>query len=142
VTTIQKDGLANVPKTFGNYRIGRVIGEGGTAIAAEAFDRETGQSYGVKIIEKMASNASGAVEREIRVLKGLKHASVVKLIEVVQEEKSIFVVLENCLLSGRKTGVSEVKRLFGDFASAVGHLHSEGIAPGDLKPDNIVLTKS
>jgi serine/threonine protein kinase len=96
MATIQKDGLANVPKTFGKYRVGRVIAEGGTAIAAEAFDRETGESYAVKIIEKMASNASGAVEREIRVLKRLKHANVVKLIEVVQEEKYIFVVLENC----------------------------------------------
>jgi BR serine/threonine kinase len=153
MTTIHKDGLAPIPKTFGKYRIGRVIGEGGTSIVAEAFDRETGQSYAVKIIEKgekMTSNVSAAVEREIRVLKRLKHPNVVKLIEVIREEKFIFVVLENCeggsllnyILSGPKTGLSEVIRVFRAIASAVGYLHSEGIAHGDLKPDNIVLTKS
>jgi serine/threonine protein kinase len=153
MTTIQKDGLANIPKTFGKYRIGRVIGEGGTSIVAEAFDRETGQSYAVKIIgkgEKMTKNVSAAVEREIRVLKRLNHPNIVKLIEVVREEKNIFVVLENCeggsllnhILSGAKMGLAEVVRVFRQIASAVGYLHSEGIAHGDLKPDNIVLTKS
>jgi 5'-AMP-activated protein kinase catalytic alpha subunit len=142
----------NLPTTFGKYKVVRVLGEGSTCIVAEAFHRETGQTVAVKIIEfggNVCPKVAAAVEREIRLLGGLDHPNIVRLIEVVREKGRVFVVLEHCeggtlldrILSDELKSVSEVKRLFRQIASGVWYLHRRGIAHGDIKPDNIVLTE-
>jgi MAP/microtubule affinity-regulating kinase len=141
----------NLPTTFGKYKIQRVFGEGSTCVVAEAFDKQTGESYAVKIInlkDKHCSRLSSAVEREIRLLKTFDHPNIIKLIEVVHENGIVFVVMEYCeggtlldfILSDKLKSLSEVKRLFHQITKAISYLHNLGIAHGDIKPDNIVLT--
>jgi serine/threonine protein kinase len=141
----------NLPKTFGNYRVVGRLGEGSTCVVAKAVHRETGQSYAVKIIESMDNlpfALSAAVEREIRLLRTFAHTSIIKLIEVIRENDRIFVVMEHCeggtlldvILSDKLKSISEVKRLFSQIAEGISYLHDRGIAHGDIKPDNIVLT--
>jgi MAP/microtubule affinity-regulating kinase len=141
----------NLPATFGNYRVVRALAEGSTCTVAEAIDRNTGQTYAVKILasgDSLCCDLTDAIEREVRLLGSLDHPNIVKLYEVVHENGHVFVVLEHCeggtlldlILSDTLQNVSEVKRLFRPIADAVSYLHGRGIAHGDIKPDNIVLT--
>jgi MAP/microtubule affinity-regulating kinase len=141
----------NFPTTFGKYKIMGILGEGSTCVVADVVDEETGQRYAVKIIDlthHISSRLSCAIEREIRLLKGLNHPNIIKLKEVIHEHCHIFIVMEHCeggtlldfILSDKLNDLSEVKRLFLQIVEAISYLHSFGIAHGDLKPDNIVLT--
>jgi serine/threonine protein kinase len=128
-----------------------VLGQGSTCLVAEAFHQQTGESYAVKIIhfnKNISSQLSSAIERETRILKKLDHPNIIKVIEVIQENDKVFVVMEYCeggtlldlILADKLKDLSEVKRLFHQIAEAVSYLHRLGIAHGDIKPDNIVLT--
>jgi serine/threonine protein kinase len=141
----------NLPTTFGKYKMIGLLGEGSTCVVAEAVDENTGKSYAVKIIElkdDISSRLSSAIEREIRLLKGLNHRNIIKLKEVIEENCNLFIVMEHCeggtlldlILSDKLNDLSEVKRLFVQIVEAICYLHSFGIAHGDIKPDNIVLT--
>jgi serine/threonine protein kinase len=141
------------PIRFGKYVARRAIARGSTSVVAEAIDRETGHLYAVKIINTDSSTSMGlklAVEREIDVLKILDHPNIIRLIDVVRTTDQIFVVMEHCddgtlldhILANRLKSIREVKRIFRAIAKGVSYLHSQGVSHGDLKPDNIALTKN
>jgi serine/threonine protein kinase len=152
MTTIQHNAHTTLPKQFGQYKLIGVLGEGSTSVVAEAIHCETGKSYAVKIIDirgDIPEHLMNALEREIRILSRLNHPNIVKLIEVIRETEFILIVMEHCeggtlldyLLEGKLTSRSEVKRLFRQIALGICYLHNQGISHGDIKPDNIVLTR-
>jgi serine/threonine protein kinase len=143
----------HIPTAFANYSITRMIDTGSTCVVVEAIDNQTGIIYAVKIVELLPCNESylrEAVEKEIRVLGRLNHKFIVKLIEVVRDNNLIFLVMENCdgsnlldlILSGNLNNISDVKELFKQIVEGVQYLHTQGIAHGDLKPENVGITST
>ena len=139
--------------SVGPFVLGRTLGEGTTGKVRVAFHRETGFKVAVKIVRKDALAGAGAaavrqkVQREIAVLKLLDHPHVLRLYDVYETPRSLFVVME--LVAGgelfdyivRRAHVPahETRRLFREILAGVAYLHSQGIAHRDLKPENILL---
>lgn len=87
--------------------------------------------------------------REINALSLLLHPNIVKLDEVIQNDKYIGIVLEYAsggelfdhILSNRYLKDNIACRLFAQLVSGVHYLHSKGIVHRDLKLENLLLDK-
>uniref|UniRef100_A0A673TGI0 BR serine/threonine kinase 2 n=1 Tax=Suricata suricatta TaxID=37032 RepID=A0A673TGI0_SURSU len=87
------------------------------------------------------------VEREIAILKLIEHPHVLKLHDVYENKKYLYLVLEHVsggelfdylVKKGRLTP-KEARRFFRQIISALDFCHSHSICHRDLKPENLLL---
>lgn len=77
-----------------NYQFGKVIGQGAYAAVKLVMDRITRKKYAVKIYEKHRLNdpmKRKAAQREITVLKRLKHPNLIELHDLIDTKKHIYI---------------------------------------------------
>uniref|UniRef100_A0AC11CVN4 Microtubule affinity regulating kinase 2 n=1 Tax=Ovis aries TaxID=9940 RepID=A0AC11CVN4_SHEEP len=81
---------------IGNYRLLKTIGKGNFAKVKLARHILTGKEVAVKIIDKTQLNSSSLQKlfREVRIMKVLNHPNIVKLFEVIETEKTLYLVME------------------------------------------------
>jgi serine/threonine protein kinase len=60
------------------------------------MNNETYENFACKSVRKMTGSTTGyeQVQREIQIMKKLKHAHIVKLVEVLETPKKMYLVLE------------------------------------------------
>jgi serine/threonine protein kinase len=100
----------------------------------------------MKVIDKkrfmsLAVSHKDEIMAEVEIMRSLDHENVVKILDVFDSEKTLYIVLE--LVTGGNLGefVAEhggvpedaARKLFIQAAGALGYLHSKGIAHRDLK---------
>lgn len=135
--------------SFGKYVIREELARGGMGVVFKAVNSDSQQEVALKLI--LANKNIESVERfqrEISVLKKLKHPSIVKLYDYGQEGPLFYYTMEllshskltdvarKSLANGRKV---QVLRYLFDLASALEHCHSNGIIHRDVKPNNVVI---
>ena len=83
---------------------------------------------------------------EIKILSMLDHPNILRLFEVIEDEKNIYLIMELCtggeLLSRMKNNrykEREAAKLMEQIVSAVVYCHEKGICHRDLKPHNILF---
>lgn len=95
------------------------------------------------------SNRETKVFREINALSILTHPNIVRLEEVIQNDKYIGIVLEYAsggelfdhIITHKYLKDNVACRLFSQLVSGVHYLHSKGIVHRDLKLENLLLDK-
>ena len=137
-------------QSVGPFLLGRTLGSGTTGKAKYAQHKETGLPVAVKIINKefLATRVSmlKKVEREIAVLKLLDHPHVMRMYDVYETSKYLFLVLEYCqggelfdyLVKKGKIDPSEALRIFQQIISGIEYLHEHMVCHRDLKPENLL----
>uniref|UniRef100_A0A3P9PRN7 BR serine/threonine kinase 2 n=1 Tax=Poecilia reticulata TaxID=8081 RepID=A0A3P9PRN7_POERE len=109
----------------------------------------TGQKVAIKIVnrEKLSESVLMKVEREIAILKLIEHPHVLKLHDVYENKKYLYLVLEHVsggelfdylVKKGRLTP-KEARKFFRQIISALDFCHSHSICHRDLKPENLLL---
>ncbi|TRZ01112.1 hypothetical protein DNTS_007838 [Danionella cerebrum] len=81
---------------IGNYRLLKTIGKGNFAKVKLARHILTGREVAVKIIDKTQLNPTSLQKlfREVRIMKVLNHPNIVKLFEVIETEKTLYLIME------------------------------------------------
>ena len=138
------------PSNISFYKFGRVIGKGafgkvniglhvltGRIVAIKSFNKQkfTNESYKNKIIN------------EIKLMKNLKHFSVVKLLDTIETDKYILLIMENVLGGDLLTFVKKrnklpektAKFIFKQLLQSLKYIHSKNIVHRDIKLDNILI---
>ena len=87
------------------------------------------------------------LKREIAIMKLLDHRNVLKMVDVLQTGKNIYLILD--LLTGgdlfdrleqaKRFEEDVARKYFQQLISGLYYLHAQGIAHRDLKPENLLL---
>ncbi|KAM4528694.1 MAP/microtubule affinity-regulating kinase 3-like isoform 2-T2 [Fundulus diaphanus] len=133
----------------GNYRLLKTIGKGNFAKVKLARHIPTGREVAIKIIDKTQLNPTSLQKlfREVRIMKILNHPNIVKLFEVIETEKTLYLVMEyasggevfDYLVAHGRMKEKEARAKFRQIVSAVQYCHQKHIVHRDLKAENLLL---
>ncbi|XP_038108695.1 serine/threonine-protein kinase MARK1 isoform X4 [Culex quinquefasciatus] len=134
---------------IGKYKLLKTIGKGNFAKVKLAKHVPTSKEVAIKIIDKTQLNASSLQKlyREVRIMKLLDHPNIVKLFQVIETEKTLYLVMEYAsggevfdylVLHGRMKE-KEARAKFRQIVSAVQYCHQKRIIHRDLKAENLLL---
>ena len=132
------------------YRIGKNLGKGAFGKVNLAIHKLTGKYVAIKCIRKKImkdKHSSEKVNREISILKMMKHKSVIRLYETFESETYFLLVFELCvggdLLSyvrkRRKLNEEISKVIFIQILEGLRYIHTKNVLHRDIKLDNILL---
>uniref|UniRef100_A0A8C1FBG3 MAP/microtubule affinity-regulating kinase 3 n=1 Tax=Cyprinus carpio carpio TaxID=630221 RepID=A0A8C1FBG3_CYPCA len=149
-------GRCNMPHStadeqphIGCYRLLKTIGKGNFAKVKLAKHILTGKEVAVKIIDKTQLNTSSLQKlfREVRIMKLLNHPNIVKLFEVIETDKTLYLMMEyasggevfDYLVAHGRMKEKEARAKFRQIVSAVQYCHQKCIVHRDLKAENLLL---
>ncbi|XP_037687700.1 MAP/microtubule affinity-regulating kinase 3 isoform X5 [Choloepus didactylus] len=134
---------------IGNYRLLKTIGKGNFAKVKLARHILTGREVAIKIIDKTQLNPTSLQKlfREVRIMKILNHPNIVKLFEVIETEKTLYLIMEyasggevfDYLVAHGRMKEKEARAKFRQIVSAVQYCHQKRIVHRDLKAENLLL---
>ncbi|XP_077403739.1 MAP/microtubule affinity-regulating kinase 4 isoform X1 [Vanacampus margaritifer] len=134
---------------IGNYRLLKTIGKGNFAKVKLARHILTGREVAIKIIDKTQLNPTSLQKlfREVRIMKGLNHPNIVQLFEVIETDKTLYLIMEyasggevfDYLVSHGRMKEVEARAKFRQIVSAVHYCHTKNIVHRDLKAENLLL---
>jgi serine/threonine protein kinase len=136
------------------------LGRGGIGTVFKALDRyrcdlpEADRHVAIKFLNKKTDGAQllSNLRREFFCAQALSHPNIVKVYELELDGDAAFFTME--LLEGEllsdlidRLGPAPISRTMAwttirEVGAALAHAHSRNVAHGDLKPQNIMITKS
>ncbi len=137
---------------LGPYELVAPVGAGGMGEVYRAKDTRLDRTVAVKVLpEHLSSSAESRqrFEREAKTISQLSHPHICALYDVGREGETEYLVMEylegetlsDRLLKGALP-FEQVLRYGIEIADALDKAHRQGIAHRDLKPGNVMMTKS
>jgi eukaryotic-like serine/threonine-protein kinase len=136
-------------ESFGRYRLGEKLGEGGMGVVYRAHDARLNRAVAIKVLRpEVATNVDrlARFRREAHVLASLNHPNIAGIHELDEYDGTFFLVLElvegETLAQRLSRGPMRVREAIGiarQIASAMEAAHEKGIVHRDLKPGNVKL---
>jgi len=143
-----------IGQSLGRYHILEQLGEGGMATVYKAYDTKMNRDVAIKVIRK-DTFAPKDIERvllrfgrETQALASLTHPNIVPVLDYGEYEKAPYLVMP--YLPGgtlkqrlvRPLPYLEALQLIIPVAQALAHAHQQNIIHRDVKPANILITKT
>ncbi len=137
---------------LGPYEIVAGIGAGGMGEVYRAKDTRLGRDVAVKVLpQHLSSNPEirARFDREAKTISSLNHPHICTLHDIGREGETDYLVME--LIEGETLAqrlskgalpLDDVLNLGAQIADALGRAHRAGVMHRDLKPGNVMLTKS
>jgi len=137
---------------LGSYEILAPLGAGGMGEVYRARDTRLGREVAIKIPPNHLTSNSEArrrFEREAKTVSGLNHPNICTLHDIGHQDGVDFIVME--YLEGEtldqridkgRLPLADVLKYGAQIADALDKAHRSGVIHRDLKPGNIMLTKS
>jgi eukaryotic-like serine/threonine-protein kinase len=137
---------------LGPYQIQSAIGAGGMGEVFRAHDSRLGRDVAIKVLPAHLAatpDARARFDREARAISALNHPNICTLHDVGSDNGVDYLVME--LLEGESLAarltrgampMEDVLRYGTQIAEALERAHRQGVIHRDLKPGNIMLTKS
>ena len=133
------------------YKIKGNLGKGKFGLVKLGEHKESGRQVAIKIINKEVIEGMELerIKSEIDILKIAKHPNIIKLYDVFENEKYIYIIMEYCAggdlfnyIEKRDFKIKESRaaEIVHKLCTAVYFLHQYGIIHRDLKPENILMT--
>jgi len=133
----------------GPYRLEKTLGKGQTGLVKLGVHHKTGKRVAIKIVnrEKLNESVLMKVEREITIMKLIEHPNVLRLYDVYENKKYLYLILEHVsggelfdyLVKKSRLTIKEARKFFKQIISALDFCHSHLICHRDLKPENLLL---
>jgi len=143
--------LSNGTK-LGPYEIVTPVGAGGMGEVYRAVDKRLDRTVAIKILPAQFSEKPAALERfqrEARAISQLSHANICQLYDLGEQDGIHYIVME--FLEGETLGARLAKgrlpmelvlRYGAEVAEGLEQAHRMGVVHRDLKPGNIMITRT
>lgn len=147
MTSEWRDGII-----VGEYRLERLLGQGGQGMAFLARHRRLGHLVVIKILRPLQNHAEqrGRFLREGQALGMLAHPSIARLLHAdTLPDGTEYLVLEHVAFGSLRErictqkeplAIVSVLRFLQSAAEALAYAHSHGVIHRDVKPENLLLT--
>ncbi|XP_071327597.1 serine/threonine-protein kinase SIK3 homolog isoform X1 [Trachinotus anak] len=137
------------PARVGHYEIERTIGKGNFAVVKLATHIITKAKVAIKIVDKTQLDDENLkkIFREVQIMKLLKHPHIIRLYQVMETERMIYLVTEYAsggeifdhLVAHGRMAEKDARKKFKQIVAAVHFCHCRNIVHRDLKAENLLL---
>ncbi|XP_054649323.1 serine/threonine-protein kinase SIK3 homolog isoform X5 [Dunckerocampus dactyliophorus] len=137
------------PARVGHYEIERTIGKGNFAVVKLATHIYTKAKVAIKIVDKTQLDDENLkkIFREVQIMKLLKHPHIIRLYQVMETERMIYLVTEYAsggeifdhLVAHGRMAEKDARKKFKQIVAAVHFCHCRNIVHRDLKAENLLL---
>ena len=139
---------------YEKYELLEVLGVGSTSTCNRCVNRETGQNYACKIIDKRHieqkfKHMMDQFQTEVDALRSLHHPNIISLLDVYMTQDKIYIIME--LMEGGELfdyvvqkgalNEEEASKIVRMVTSALVYMHDKNIVHRDLKPENLLLVR-
>ncbi|KAJ7892765.1 kinase-like domain-containing protein [Mycena olivaceomarginata] len=154
--------LPTDPKFIGPWILGECVGKGASGRVKIAKHRDTGKLAAVKILPLAPLVSSRAsletqqaktdkqrlgIDREITMMKLMNHPNILRIYDVYEGAKELFLVLEyveggelfDFLVNRGRLPAEEAREYFKQIVYGLNYAHTFSIIHRDLKPENILI---
>ena len=142
----------HIDKVEKSYEFIKELGKGSYGQVFRCQNKINGNVYACKKMSKKKIKNKEQFKTEINLLRATDHPNIIKLYEIYEDNKYIYLIMEEC--SGGEFFDSLAKRskekkmytekecakIFKQILEAVNYLHAHGVCHRDLKPENILFS--
>ena len=139
-------------KIIGSYELGNTIGRGTFGKVKIGVHLPTNEKVAIKILEKEKikdKEDSDRVMKEMKFLKTLSHPNIIKVFEILENEKYFFIVMEyagggelfHYICRKKRLNENEASLYYYQIINGIEFMHKHNIVHRDLKPENLLLTQ-
>ena len=137
-------------KLLDSYDVIKQLGKGGYGKVYEVRSKKTGELRACKHLSKLNIKNLEKFRREIEILKKLDHPNIIKLYELFESERSLYLIMEECkggeifdriiqrIQTKQMYSEKDAAEIFEQVMSCIQYCHNQKICHRDLKPENLL----
>ena len=137
-------------KLLDSYDVLKQLGKGGYGKVYEIRSKKTGEIRACKHLSKLNIKNLEKFKREIEILKKMDHPNIIKLYEVFESERSLYLVMEECkggeifdkiierIQAKQMYSEKDAANIIQQVLSCIQYCHNHNICHRDLKPENLL----
>jgi len=149
--------VATHPEKLGKYRVTDVLGEGSMGVVYRGFDPDIARPVAIKTIRRHGSAAaeSGTMvaarfRNEAQAAGRLMHPGIVSVYDYGEDGPIAYIAMEfvegmslgRYLSRGVRFSSDDIVSLLVQLLEALEHAHSQGVWHRDIKPGNLIVTRT
>ncbi|HEY6051361.1 MAG TPA: serine/threonine-protein kinase, partial [Thermoanaerobaculia bacterium] len=135
------------------YRVVHLLGRGGMGAVYQVHDKELDRDVALKLIRPDIAQDPSNLERfkrEIQLSSKITHRNVLRVYDLGESDSIKYLTMQlvkgedlsNVLKRNTKVPLERLLKIFRQICDGLEAAHEQGVVHRDLKPQNVMLTKS